>query len=78
MTADRYWTALLRTSGRGRLLACPHGFVPLWIAQFVVPYRGSALLLTDLQFLLVGPAWVLASLYRRLGIPSEGGQQERP
>jgi len=47
------------------------GFVLFWIAQFVGHHiegkRPS--FLTDLQFLLVGPAWVLASLYRRLGIP---------
>jgi uncharacterized membrane protein YGL010W len=41
-----------------------------WIGQFA----GHALegtrpaFLEDLRFLLVGPAWVLASLYRRLGI----------
>ncbi|EZH84596.1 hypothetical protein B7G55_03435 [Aeromonas hydrophila] len=47
------------------------GFVLLWIAQFVghkIEGKRPSFL-TDLQFLLIGPAWVLASLYRRLGIP---------
>lgn len=47
------------------------GFVLLWIAQFVghkIEGKRPSFL-ADLQFLLIGPAWVLASLYRRLGIP---------
>ncbi|HDZ8845068.1 Mpo1-like protein [Aeromonas veronii] len=43
----------------------------LWIAQFVghkIEGKRPSFL-ADLQFLLIGPAWVLASLYRRLGIP---------
>jgi uncharacterized membrane protein YGL010W len=47
------------------------GFGLLWIAQFV-GHRiegNRPAFLADLQFLLIGPAWVLASLYRRLGIP---------
>ncbi|MFM5584628.1 DUF962 domain-containing protein [Aeromonas veronii] len=46
-------------------------FVILWIAQFVghkIEGKRPSFL-ADLQFLLIGPAWVLASLYRRLGIP---------
>ncbi|MGL6626281.1 DUF962 domain-containing protein [Aeromonas jandaei] len=46
-------------------------FVLLWIAQFVghrIEGKRPSFL-ADLQFLLIGPAWVLASLYRRLGIP---------
>ena len=45
--------------------------VLLWIAQFVghrIEGKRPSFL-ADLQFLLIGPAWVLASLYRRLGIP---------
>ncbi|WP_323061130.1 Mpo1 family 2-hydroxy fatty acid dioxygenase [Aeromonas hydrophila] len=45
-------------------------FVLLWIAQFVghkIEGKRPSFL-ADLQFLLIGPAWVLASLYRRLGI----------
>ncbi|HCT5134503.1 TPA: DUF962 domain-containing protein [Aeromonas hydrophila] len=47
------------------------GFVLLWIVQFVghqIEGKRPSFL-ADLQFLLIGPAWVLASLYRRLGIP---------
>ncbi|MDM5122465.1 DUF962 domain-containing protein [Aeromonas rivipollensis] len=47
------------------------GFTLLWVAQFVghrIEGKRPSFL-ADLQFLLVGPAWVLASLYRRLGIP---------
>ena len=47
------------------------GFLLLWVAQFVghkIEGKRPSFL-ADLQFLLVGPAWVLASLYRRLGIP---------
>ena len=46
-------------------------FVVAWIAQFI----GHSKLLegrkpsffTDLRYLLIGPAWVLSKLYRRLG-----------
>ena len=47
------------------------GFGLLWIAQFVghkIEGKRPSFF-ADLQFLLIGPAWVLASLYRRLGIP---------
>lgn len=44
-------------------------FVLAWIAQFVghkLEGRKPSFL-TDLVYLLIGPAWVLAKLYRRLG-----------
>jgi uncharacterized membrane protein YGL010W len=44
-------------------------FVVAWIAQFVghkLEGRKPSFL-TDLTYLLIGPAWVLAKLYRRLG-----------
>ena len=44
-------------------------FVLAWIAQFVghrIEGRKPSFL-TDLTYLLIGPAWVLAKLYRRLG-----------
>jgi uncharacterized membrane protein YGL010W len=46
-------------------------FVVAWIGQFV----GHAIegkrpsFFKDVQFLLIGPLWLLAALYRRLGIP---------
>lgn len=46
-------------------------FVAAWIGQFI----GHAVegkrpsFFKDIQFLLIGPLWLLAALYRRLGIP---------
>lgn len=46
-------------------------FVVAWIAQFVGHsklYEGKKpSFLTDLKYLLIGPAWVLSKLYRKLG-----------
>lgn len=46
-------------------------FVVAWIGQFVGHsklFEGKRpSFLTDLRYLLIGPAWVLAKLYRRLG-----------
>ncbi|QDH71072.1 Mpo1 family 2-hydroxy fatty acid dioxygenase [Marilutibacter alkalisoli] len=46
-------------------------FVVAWIGQFVGHsklFEGrKPSFLTDLRYLLVGPAWVLAKLYRKLG-----------
>jgi uncharacterized membrane protein YGL010W len=46
-------------------------FVVAWIAQFVGHsklFEGrKPSFLTDLKYLLIGPAWVLAKLYRKLG-----------
>ena len=44
-------------------------FIVAWIAQFVghrIEGRKPSFL-TDLTYLLIGPAWVLAKLYRKLG-----------
>ena len=44
-------------------------FVLAWIAQFVghkIEGRKPSFL-TDLVYLLIGPAWVLTKLYRRFG-----------
>ena len=47
-------------------------FVVAWIAQFVGHsklYEGKKpSFFTDLKYLLIGPAWVLAKLYRKLGL----------
>ena len=46
-------------------------FVAAWIGQFI----GHAVegkrpsFFKDVQFLLIGPLWLLAALYRRLGLP---------
>lgn len=45
-------------------------FVLAWIGQFVghrIEGRKPSVL-TDLTYLLIGPAWVLAKLYRKLGL----------
>lgn len=46
-------------------------FVLAWIGQFIGHWlegkRPS--FFEDLQFLMIGPLWLLAALYRRLGIP---------
>ena len=44
-------------------------FVAAWIGQFIghkIEGRKPSFL-TDLTYLLIGPAWVLAKLYRKLG-----------
>jgi len=46
-------------------------FVVAWIGQFIghkIEGRKPSFL-TDLSYLLIGPLWVLAKVYRRLGIP---------
>lgn len=64
-----YWIA--ETFGmRVLLITAVAVFVVAWIAQFVghkVEGRKPSFL-TDLTYLLIGPAWVLAKLYRRLRI----------
>ncbi len=46
-------------------------FVVAWIVQFIGHYvegkRPS--FFKDVQFLLVGPAWLLSAVYRKLGLP---------
>lgn len=51
------------------LMAAIAVFVVAWIAQFVghkIEGKKPSFL-TDLTYLLIGPAWVLAKLYRKLG-----------
>ena len=58
------------TLGTTQLLYLAIGvFVVAWIAQFIghrIEGRKPSFL-TDLTYLLIGPAWVLAKLYRKLG-----------
>ena len=46
-------------------------FVLAWIGQFIGHiFEGkSPSFFKDLQFLLIGPAWLMSFIYRRLGIP---------
>ncbi len=62
--------ALYETLGRDGLLWAAVGvFVLAWIGQFVghkIEGRKPSFL-TDLTYLLIGPAWVMSKLYRKLG-----------
>jgi uncharacterized membrane protein YGL010W len=62
---------LFRELGAANLLYLAIGvFVVAWIAQFVGHHiegkRPS--FLTDLAYLLIGPAWIVAKLLRKAGI----------
>lgn len=62
---------LFRTLGPANLLYTAIGvFVVAWIAQFIGHHiegkRPS--FLTDLAYLLIGPAWIVAKLMRKAGI----------
>ena len=65
-----YLVSLLDTLAWPLWLTCLVIFVVAWIGQFV----GHAIegkrpsFFKDLQFLLIGPLWLLGHLYRRLGI----------
>ncbi len=49
----------------------------IWIAAWVVQFVGHEIegakpsFLEDVQFLLVGPAWLLQFVYRKVGVPVE-------
>ena len=62
---------LYRVLGPGLLLALAIGvFVLAWIAQFIghnIEGRRPAFL-TDLVYLLIGPAWIAAKVMRKFGI----------
>ncbi|WP_430459758.1 DUF962 domain-containing protein [Thalassolituus sp. LLYu03] len=47
------------------------GFVVLWVLQFIGHYveGQKPSFFQDIQFLLIGPAWLMGFIYRRLGIP---------
>lgn len=62
---------LYRTLGPANLLWSALGaFVVAWIGQFIGHHIEGARpsFLTDLAYLLIGPAWLLGKLMRRLGI----------
>lgn len=48
-------------------------FIPAWIGQFIGHYieGRKPSFLKDLQFLLIGPAWLMAILYQRFSISEE-------
>ncbi len=52
-------------------VVCTTLFVAAWIGQFIghkVEGKKPSFL-HDLQFLIIGPAWLMGFIYRRLGIP---------
>jgi uncharacterized membrane protein YGL010W len=66
----------------GHLILRHLGWAPLWqicLGLFVVGWVGQFVghkiegqkpsFLKDIQFLLIGPLWLLAAVYRRVGIP---------
>ena len=63
-------SALSRNTVAPLWLICATLFVLAWIGQFV----GHAIegkrpsFFKDVQFLMIGPLWLLANLYRRAGI----------
>lgn len=63
---------LLQDHGPAPLWALSLGlFTVAWVGQFIghrIEGRKPSFL-TDLQFLLIGPAWLMGFIYRRLGIP---------
>jgi uncharacterized membrane protein YGL010W len=70
--AAMLWSiGLLASRGSAILLGlCAALFVIAWVGQFI----GHAIegkrpsFFRDIQFLLIGPLWLLADLYRRLGV----------
>ncbi|MBL0126231.1 MAG: DUF962 domain-containing protein [Flavobacteriales bacterium] len=50
---------------------CTVLFVAAWIGQFIGHHveGKKPSFLHDLQFLMIGPAWLMGFIYRRLGIP---------
>ncbi len=68
LSALTYWIAQ-RFGIRTLLWSAIGVFVVAWIAQFIghkIEGKKPSFL-TDLTYLLIGPAWVLAKLYRKLG-----------
>jgi len=72
-----YWGVLaVQAAAAGNSLWIAGGiFVLAWVGQFIGHYFEGARpsFFKDLQFLLIGPAWLLADVYRRLAIPMGPG-----
>lgn len=52
-------------------ITCVVAFVVLWVLQFIGHHIEGAKpsFFKDLQFLLIGPAWLMGFIYRRMRIP---------
>jgi uncharacterized membrane protein YGL010W len=68
--------ALQGVAGGALLWVAAGIFVLAWIGQFVGHHVEGARpsFLKDLQFLMIGPLWLLADVYRRLGLPIEAAE----
>jgi uncharacterized membrane protein YGL010W len=64
-------TSLAAVTGDGFLAWLAAIFVVTWVAQFIGHHLEGAkpAFFEDLQFLLIGPLWLLADAYERVGIP---------
>ena len=66
---------LLQGLASGGPVALVSVCAPVWVAAWIAQFIGHQIegkkpsFLRDLQFLLVGPAWLLGHVYARLGIP---------
>ena len=64
------WWLFMALGRPGLLVLALAVFVLAWVAQFIghrIEGRKPSFL-TDLVYLLIGPAWVLAKVYRRFGL----------
>lgn len=72
-----YWGVLALEAALGARLiwAAAAIFVAAWVGQFIGHQVEGAKpsFFKDLQFLLIGPLWLLADVYRRLAIPMGPG-----
>lgn len=71
VSATMLATLALAHSQRGLLILAVAVFALAWIGQFIghhIEGRKPSFV-DDVKFLLVGPAWLLAFVYRRLGVP---------
>lgn len=72
-----YWAilALQQSAGGNSIWFAAGIFLLAWIGQFIGHHYEGARpsFFKDLQFLLIGPLWLLADVYRRLSIPMGPG-----
>ena len=64
------WLLVEQVGVRGLLITAVAVFVAAWIGQFIghrIEGKRPSFF-TDLVYLMVGPAWVVAKLYQRLGV----------
>lgn len=71
ITGNYYLFQLLQSNGMNMFITSSLIFILAWIGQFyghkVEGKKPS--FLKDIQFLLIGPAWLLHFIYKKIGIP---------